>query len=375
MGLISSVFLFSVALLAVPTAYLADRWGRRRTLGLMAFFWSIFTFFTGMASNFTTLLLPRSLVGVGEAGFAGAGAAAISAAYPQRMRGRVLGIFAMAIILGAGIGMILGGFIGKQMGWRAPFFIFPIPGIILGILAFFMRDYKAQPDTLSGEAGVSFWKSLVTLVKIRTLAWVLLGYGISNIMSMALMAWGPAYICRAWNVDIQVASNSFVLVIVVGLIGAPLGGYLSDIWFRNNIKGRLFLPSITVFTSSILGILAIYMEFRPFWGMLCGVLWGILAVMSLPAVWSACVDVAPVALRGSTGGIMLLCLYVLGGGWAPWLVGIISKSLGESASSLGTALMLASLTGIMGCMCYFVSAGYYASDIEKVKGESLISEK
>lgn len=375
MGLISSVFLFGVALLAIPTAYIADRWGRRKTLGLMAFFWSIFTFLTGMATNFITLLIPRGLVGIGEAGFAGAGAAAISAAYPQKTRGKVLGIFGMSITIGAGIGMFLGGTIGKQWGWQAPFFIFAIPGIILGILAFFIRDYKTPAAPANGAVKISFWKSMIKLFKIRTLAWVLVGYGISNIMSMALLTWGSAYIVRAWNVDIQVANNNLVLIIIAGLIGAPLGGWLSDIWFRKNVKGRLYLAAICVFAASVLGIIAIYLQFKPVWGMVFGILWGIMAVMSLPCVWSACLDVAPLALRGSTGGVMLFCLYVLGGGWAPWLVGLISKSMGESATSLGIALMLASLTGIIGAICYLISSKWYASDMENVKGEILISEK
>jgi len=75
----------------------------------------------------------------------------VSAAYTPEKRARMLGIFNIGIPLGAATGMIAGGAISAALGWRWAFYIFAIPGIILGILAFFMRDYKAPPG--SGLAG------------------------------------------------------------------------------------------------------------------------------------------------------------------------------------------------------------------------------
>ena len=146
-GLLQSLFFLSMAVLAFPAAYMVDRWSRRKTLGLMAITWSAFTYVTGLGKSFLGVLLPRIMVGVGEAGFPPASTAMISAAYPQQARARVLGIFNAAIPLGAALGTILGGALAGRYGdWRVPFYVFAVPGIVLGILAFFLKDYKTVTE-------------------------------------------------------------------------------------------------------------------------------------------------------------------------------------------------------------------------------------
>jgi len=101
-----------------PIAYLIDRWSRRKAIGLMAILWSIATFTTGLAKNFTGVLIPRFFVGLGEAGFVPGGTAMISASYPKEKRGWAMGIFHIAIPLGAAAGVILGGIISVRWGRR-----------------------------------------------------------------------------------------------------------------------------------------------------------------------------------------------------------------------------------------------------------------
>lgn len=87
-GTIQTVFLLSIALFPFPAAFLVDRWSRRKAISVMAIIWSIFTFLTGLGRSFSGVLLPRTMVGVGEAGFASGGTAMITAAYPYQARGK-----------------------------------------------------------------------------------------------------------------------------------------------------------------------------------------------------------------------------------------------------------------------------------------------
>ena len=78
-GGVATAFTLGMAIFSFPIAWMVDRWSRNKTIGIMALLWSLFTFLTGFARSFTTLIMPRSLVGVGESGFT-AGGVAIGAA-------------------------------------------------------------------------------------------------------------------------------------------------------------------------------------------------------------------------------------------------------------------------------------------------------
>jgi MFS family permease len=374
-GAIGTVFLISLALFAAPLSYVIDRWSRRKTIAILAIIWSVFTFVTGMARNFATLLIPRSLVALGEAGFAPGGTAMIGAAYSQKARGLVMGIFNTAIPLGVALGALLGGIIAKQAGWQAPFFVFAVPGIILGILALFMKDYKSAGDMAASGAGPGFWRSVGSLFKIRTLVWVFVGYGLSNIMSWSFLFWAPAFIGRAWGVDVQAANAVLVPIIMAAIIGSPVGGLLADAWFKKNPRGRVYIPAITMVVSAVVISIAVYLQFKGPLGMGLAVVYGIISVMAMPCLSAITQDVVPVAQKGLVWGVTMFCVNIFGGGWSPYMVGAISDALGQGAQALGTALMIASTGGVLGGISYWIASKSYPEDMEKVKGELLLAEK
>ena len=127
-GLLLTVFTLSIALFSFPVAFLVDRWSRKKAITLMAFIWSAFTFTTGLARSFVGVLVPRMLVGVGEAGFSAGGTAMITAAYKPQKHGAVLGIFNVAISVGAALGTVVGGILSVKMGWRYPLLHLRHPG-------------------------------------------------------------------------------------------------------------------------------------------------------------------------------------------------------------------------------------------------------
>ncbi len=67
LGLLSGIVAIMVGLLTFPLSMAADRWGRVRSLALMAILWSLATLFCAMASGFEQMLVGRALVGIGEA--------------------------------------------------------------------------------------------------------------------------------------------------------------------------------------------------------------------------------------------------------------------------------------------------------------------
>lgn len=70
LGLLSGIVALMVGLLTFPLSLLADRFGRIRSLVLMAVLWSLATLGCALADNYPQMFAARFLVGVGEAAYA-----------------------------------------------------------------------------------------------------------------------------------------------------------------------------------------------------------------------------------------------------------------------------------------------------------------
>ncbi|MEW6666118.1 MAG: MFS transporter [Thermodesulfobacteriota bacterium] len=374
-GILQTSFFLSMALLGIPASYLVDRWSRRKTMSLIAIIWSAFTYITGLGRSFVGVLLPRIVVGVGEAGYPAAGTAMLGAVFPQEARSRVLGIFNASIPLGSAMGALLGGYLSAHYGgWRTPFFVFAVPGIILGILAFFLKDYKTV--TLTDEHGkkAGFWSSLARLFNIPTLRWVYIGYAMHMAMAFSFAAWGAAFVMRAQGVSEAKAGVILGVSALTGIIGAPLGGVIADLWQKRNKKGRVYTPVLASCASAVLLFLALVLDFKgPGFALI--VLWGVFAVMGIPAVNSISQDVVSPGLKGVAWGAGGFVMMVCGGAWSPSAVGAISDGLGGGAWGLKAAMMLLCLPGIVACFCFWRGSRHYPTDMDKVQGFVLEADR
>ena len=372
-GLASTVLILGMAFFSFPISYLIDRWSRRKAIGIMAILWSGFTFATGMAKNFAGVLIPRAFVGLGEAGFVPGGTAMISASYPKERRGWAMGIFHIAIPLGAAAGVILGGIISAKMGWRAPFLFFAIPGVILGILAFFMKDYKTveQPQNTGGLK--SFFIALVDVLRLPTMRWYYPALGIAVFMTSSVLVWLPSLMMRILNISEAKAGLITGGIGLAAIIGAPLGGFLADYWQKKNPRGRMYIPVVAYIFGGVLLIIVIITRFSPL-GIGLAVFYGILAAMAMPAIAAISQDVVPVAHKGLSMGLAIFAQYMLGGAWGPYIVGIVSDQLGGGAQGLSIAVMLCGVFGIVAGVLFFIAARTYPEDLQKVKDEAILAE-
>src|SRR6478735_2133013 len=106
---LSSVVALMVGLLTLPLSLLADRWGRVRSLILMAVLWSIATLFCAVAANYEQLLAARFLVGVGEAAYGSVGIAVMLSVFAPRVHSTLSGAFMAGGSFGSVVGVSLGG--------------------------------------------------------------------------------------------------------------------------------------------------------------------------------------------------------------------------------------------------------------------------
>jgi MFS family permease len=375
-GLAVTIFTLSIALFSIPVLYVVDRWSRKKMLFLMAVAWSIFTYVTGLAKNFMGVLLPRMFVGVGEAGFSGGGTAMITAAYPKEKHGIMLGIFNVGITIGSALGMIIGGIVSVQFGWRYAFFIFAIPGVILGICALFLKDYKTVSDSGTGSGLASLFRSMVSLIKIPTLRWFFLGWGLLLMMSQAQMYWTVPLIMREFGIKEDTAGLVLSIGIPLAVLGALLGGWFSDFWHKKNRRGRLLLPGWTALVSTI--FLAAAYPLLQFNWIIAGTLatvYGFVYYVGMPALGAVSQEVIPPAHKGLSWGMTIFCMYMFGGAWSPWAVGGISDALGGGATGLTWALLFTCIGGIASAFCFFMGSRTYIADADRVKDSILVADK
>jgi MFS family permease len=139
-GLSTSMFLITYTVIAPLFGWLGDRWSRWKLIAIGVILWSLASGGTGLATSFGLLLLTRALIGVGEGAYGPVAPSLISDLFPVGRRGGVMAWFYMAIPVGSALGFVLGGYMAENFGWRWAFYVVVPPGILLGVLALFMRD-------------------------------------------------------------------------------------------------------------------------------------------------------------------------------------------------------------------------------------------
>ena len=117
-GWIMGAFSLGYAICQTPAGWLADHYGPRRLLTSVVAFWSVFTWLTGAAWNFGSMLLARFLFGAGEAGAFPGCARAFYSWLPQSERGLAQGINFSGSRLGAAVAMPFVAWMIDQVGWR-----------------------------------------------------------------------------------------------------------------------------------------------------------------------------------------------------------------------------------------------------------------
>src|SRR5438309_1884170 len=141
-GLLGSSFLFVYAIATLPLGVWADRSIRKNIVALCVGIWSLATVLAGFTVNFLQLFSVRSVLGIGEAGYAPASLSLLGDYFSKEKRGRILSYWSAGTLLGAAIGFAVGGLVADAFGWRYAFFLVGIPGLIAAFLAWRMHEPK-----------------------------------------------------------------------------------------------------------------------------------------------------------------------------------------------------------------------------------------
>jgi predicted MFS family arabinose efflux permease len=343
-GLLTTAFFFTYMLAAPLTGWLGDRFARKPLIVIGALLWSVATLFTAYVHSYETLLIRHAIVGIGEATFSIFAPALLSDFYPEADRNRVLSIFYVTIPVGGALGYITGGVLGQHYGWRMPFYIAALPGVLIALgFYFFVREPrrgsadKLAPTldraTFSGLMhNPAFWAATLGLAM-----WTFAVGGISTFL--------PTFFVRFASMSVAKAGTiAGGLTVVCGLLGTIAGGWVAQIWLRRNHRALYLLSA----WGSILAIpFAAMVFFGPPKVFLPGAFMAeFFLFLGTGPLNAAIVNSVAAPIRATAISVNLFVIHALGDAFSPRLIGMLSDAT-NLRIGLSITLVTLTLSGII----------------------------
>ncbi len=258
MGLLGTAFMVVYMIGAPVFARFAEKRSRWAIVGFGVILWSFASGASGLAQTFFAMLLTRCFVGIGEAAYGPVAPAMISDLFPIKNRGRVLAWFYAALPVGSALGYVLGGWIANsnigdwgaglvdvgRESWRWAFFLVTVPGIVLGLWSFFMKEPpRGQSDLKQSlrPAAVA-WRDYWTLVRTPSYVLCTLGMAAMTFAIGGIGFWMPYYLESRPGAPANSTIIFGAIIVVAGLSATLLGGMAGD-KLRSRFPSSYFLVS------------------------------------------------------------------------------------------------------------------------------------
>lgn len=371
-GLLVSAVYWAIVILTFPVSILVDRWSRTKTIGVMAIMWSIATALCALTGNYVQLFMTRLLIGVGEAGYAPGGSAMISGLYPINRRSRMMGIWNASIPLGSALGVLLGGIIAVKLGWKHAFGIVAIPGMIVAILFLFVKDYKTVDlsfyDKQSNKVKMEKKDMVKEFISKPSVLFTYFGIAAVVFVTTSMLTWLPTYFENMRNIPQESAGKMASSVMVLALIGAPLGGFLTDKWGKTKENARLLFPALSTLFTAIVLFLALVL-LRGTLQYVAFLIFGISIMSFISGAASVTQDVIHPGLRATSYAIAVVVQNLLGASTAPVIMGKI-----YDLTNIQTALSILPVILCLGALLFWLGSRHYTKDLGNVAKIALQAE-
>jgi MFS family permease len=358
--------------LGLPIARYADRPGSNR-VGLISIalaVWSAMTALCGVAQNYTQLLLARIGVGVGEAGCTPAAHSLISDSVPADKRSSAMSFYGLGIPIGALLGMIIGGWMAENFGWRYAFFAVGAPGVLLALIVpLLIKDPRKMAGYVDQHAGnrSDMGAAIKELVASPCFWMIAIASSVTAFLGYGKGVWVVILFQRSHG--LSPAETGLLLGVVLGIagmIGTYMGGWLADRYGRQNPGNVLSAPAIGMAIAApilFLGYLATEWHLA-------------IALLTLPAIFNAFYYgptfaathsiVSPQA-RATASAVLIFLQNLIGLGLGPLFFGMLSDLFQPHAGtdSVRWVLYGAAWLGLIPALFYWLASRRLAGEIKE----------
>lgn len=350
-------FALFYTLMGIPIATLADRMNRRNIIAIGVAFWSLATAACGLTRGFWGLFAARVGVGVGEATISPAAYSMIADTFPEERLGRALGVYSVGAFVGVGLAFVIGGvvvgavnavdilvlpWIGEVRPWQVVFFIVGLPGVLVALWILTLREPLRRHTARSMQQQAGF-RPLLRHMGRHRLAYAshLIGFSLLALLFNALVAWMPTYLIRSFGTPAGQAGVwlGFILL-VFSTTGILTGSWLTD---RLRAGGA---TDATMRVGLLSGVCMIPFALTATtvpsltWSLVLFAPLVFFSTFSWGAAAAAVQVITPSRMRATGSAIYLFFLNLVGIGFGPTLVALVTDFGFANDAALGWSIAI-----------------------------------
>ncbi|WP_017388054.1 MFS transporter [Acinetobacter calcoaceticus] len=372
LGLLSGIVALMVGLLTLPLSLLADRFGRVKSLAIMAALWSLATLGCALAENYEQMFIARFMVGVGEAAYGSVGIAVVVAVFPREMRATLASAFMAGGVFGSFLGMALGGVLAQHFGWRWAFGAIALFGLILAFLYPVLVKEKritSSHQNKNRSKTRHIQSPLKTLYSSRSVIATYIGSGLQLFVGGTVIVWMPSYLNRYYGMSTDKAGVMAAVIVLCSAVGTILCGMLCDYLGRNCPDRKVSLAITYCLVSCVLLLIAFAVPAGR--SQLLLICLGMFIALGTNGPSSAMVaNLTHNSVHGSAFATLTLANNFLGLALGPLVVGKVSDVIG-----LHSAFQLMPLVSIAAAAVFFYAKRYYHKDIARFEQQGITELK
>jgi MFS family permease len=371
MGFISGFgFVIFYSILAAPVARWADRGNRRSIITWGLVIWSGMTALGGIARNALQLTLSRFGVGVGEAAGTAPSSSMISDLFPGARRSGAMAVYQLGPVIGGFLGFFVGGWVNHSYGWHAAFLVAGIPGLLIALI---FRLTVREPvrgiseakrvDTSQDSIGNTFR----FLLRQKCYMILLFGFCFTTYTQFGLGTWAASFFARIHHLNTkQIGTYAGTTQAIAALIGTLVGGYLSDVLGRKNVRWRIYVSAICSMLACP-GVLLFVMSHSLFWCIVGFTIFSATSPVHVGPIVAVSHSVVKVGMRAFGTSVIYLISELVGLGLGPFLMGAFNdhytRTLG--AGVIRYSIATAAFTTLMGGLLFVLAARWLERDMAR----------
>ena len=382
--LIGSTFSLAYVLFSFPLSRLADTGSRKIILTTGLSLWSGATMLCGMAQQLWQLFAARALVGAAESVKGPCSMSMISDLVPHESLPRAFAIFQLGITGGMAGALVVGGALLALFAsmppitlpggipvhdWHMVFLVTGLPGLLLALVMVLTIGEPVRRDRkVKGSVPL---RDVAGFLKLNWTFFVplFLSIALASIENYGLQAWRPAFFERTYGWGPERAGPLLGGAILIATpLGLFLGTLLAEHLTKRRPKDALLLSCLASYGLSAPLLVAMPLMPNPWLSLSCGFVGFTAWSMTAPGQNAAIQIVTPNEMRGQISAIYLFSISVVGGGFGPTAIALITDKVFHSEAMLRYAMSgFSVIVGPLIVFLIFAAIGPYARAYQRLR--------